>query len=144
MSTESNKNLIRDWMSEVLTGHNIDAIDKYFAPGCVHHDLEMGDSQGIDAEKRLTSTFVTAFPDLRFTLNNVLAEGDLVAGLATITGTHRGDLMGVPPSGKHFEASIMAIFRVVDDKIVEHWSHANVMSQLGRLGILPQPAGASA
>lgn len=144
MSSEANKNLVRSWMSEVLTGHDIQAIDKYFAPGCVHHDLEMGDAQGIDAEKQLTSAFVAGFPDLAFTLDVILGEGELVSGLATITGTHTGNLMGVPPSGKRFEAKIMAIFRIVDGKIVEHWSHTNVMSQLGRLGILPQPAGASA
>ncbi|MGA7670844.1 MAG: ester cyclase [Nitrolancea sp.] len=144
MSSEANKNLIRSWMTEVLTGHDIDAIEKYFAPNCVHHDLEMGDSQGVEAEKQLTSNFVTAFPDLAFTLQNVLGEGELVSGIARITGTHNGDLMGVPPTGKPFEASIMAIFRIVDGKIVEHWSHANVMSQLVRLGIMPQPTGASA
>ncbi len=144
MSTDANKQLIRNWMTEVLSGHDIDAIEKYFAPGCIHHDLEMGDSQGIEAEKQLTRTFVNGFPDLRFTLEYVLADDELVSGIARITGTHRGDLMGVAPTGKQFEASIMAIFRIVDGKIVEHWSHANIMSQLARLGILPQAASASA
>jgi steroid delta-isomerase-like uncharacterized protein len=144
MSSEANKDVIRGWMRDVLNGHDIEAVEKYFAPGCVHHDPEMGEAQGIEAETQLTSTFVAGFPDLAFTLEISLAEDELVSGLATITGTHTGEFMGVPPSGKRFEAKIMAIFRVVDGKIVEHWSHTNVMSQLARLGILPQPAGASA
>jgi steroid delta-isomerase-like uncharacterized protein len=142
MSSEANKSVIRGWMAEVLNGHDIDAIDKYFAPDCVHHDSEMGDSQGIDAEKQLTTTFVKAFPDLQFTLKAILAEGELVAGQATFSGTHTGDLMGLPPTGKRFETTIMTLFRVVDGKIVEHWSSTDVMSQLHRLGILPEQAAA--
>src|SRR6185437_8705498 len=73
MSSEANKDVIRGWMRDVLNGHDIDAIEKYFAPGCVHHDPEMGETQGIEAETQLTSTFVAGFPDLAFTLEISLA-----------------------------------------------------------------------
>jgi len=142
MSTEANKDVIRGWMAEVLNGHDIAAIDRYFAPNCIHHDAEMGYSQGLDAEKQLTTTFVNAFPDLHFTLHTILAEGDLVAGRATFSGTHTGDLMGFPPTGKRFETSIMTIFRMVDGKIAENWSSTDVTSQLRRLGIIPEQAAA--
>lgn len=142
MSAEANKDVVRGWVADVLNGHDIAAIENYYAPGCVYHDVEMGDGHGIEAEKQLTITFINAFPDLHFTIHQILAEGDLVAGRATCTGTHTGDLMGRPPTGKRFEASFMLIFHVVDDKIVEHWSNSDIMRQFHRLGIIPETAAA--
>ncbi|HEX3722579.1 MAG TPA: ester cyclase [Nitrolancea sp.] len=142
MSTEANKAVVRGWISDVLNGHDINAIDRYFAPDCVHYDAEMGDSQGTEAEKQQLATFVSGFPDLHFTVNLMLAEGDLVAGRATYSGTQTGDLMGIPPTGKRFETTVMSIFRLVDGKIVERWDNSDLMSQLHQLGIIPAQAPA--
>lgn len=142
MSAEANKAIVRGWVNDVLNGHDLSAIAKYYTPDCVYHDVKMGDRHGIEAEKQLTIMFLTAFPDLHFTIQRVLAEGGLVAGQATCTGTNTGELMGQPPTGKRFESSFMLIFHVVDGQIVEHWSNSDTMSQLHRLGILQAPAPA--
>ncbi|HEX3722580.1 MAG TPA: ester cyclase [Nitrolancea sp.] len=142
MSSEANKDVVRGWVNEVLNGHDIAAIETYYASNCVHHDVEMGDGYGLVAEKQVTTTFISGFPDLRCTIKTIFAEGDQVAALSTFSGTHSGDLMGLPPTGKQFEASIMLIFQLADGKIVEHWSNGNIMSQLNKLGIIPQPATA--
>lgn len=140
MSAEANKVVVRGWVNDVLNGHDLSAIEKYYASDCVYHDVDMGDGHGIEAEKQLTITFLTAFPDLHFTIHRILAEGDLVAGQATCTGTNTGSMMGLPPSGKRFEASFMLIFHLVDGKIVEHWSNSDTVPQLQRLGIMPATA----
>lgn len=142
MSAEANKGVVRGWVNEVLNGHNIEAIETYYAPGCVYHDVEMGDGYGLDAERQITTTFINAFPDLQFTIHMIFGEGEFVSALATCSGTHTGDLMGLPTTNKRLEASLMLIFQVVDGKIIEHWSNGNIMSELHRLGIVPRPAAA--
>jgi steroid delta-isomerase-like uncharacterized protein len=142
MSVEANKAVVRGWVNDVLNGHDIAAIETYFTPDCIYHDVEMGDGQGIEAEKQLTIPFINAFPDLHFTLHRMLAEGDLVAAQATCTGTHTGELMGQPPTGKRFEASFMILCQLVNGKIAEHWANDDIMHQFRMLGILPAAAPA--
>jgi steroid delta-isomerase-like uncharacterized protein len=82
-----------------------------------------------------------AFPDFELSLDDMLAEGDEVATRWSFTGTHQGDLMGVPATGRQVRASGMTIQRVSDGKIVEGWTIFDTMGLMQQLGVMEQPPG---
>ena len=89
-------------------------------------------------------TYRSAFPDSRIELGEMIAEGDLVAGPWRATGTHQGELMGIPGSGRAVDLTGIGIDRVVDGKIVESWANWDAIGMLTQLGAMPAPAGAAA
>jgi hypothetical protein len=80
--------------------------------------------------------FVEAFPDVRSTVNFLVAEGDLVVGHQTTTGHHQGEFMGVPATGKSVTVDEIHIVRIVNGQAVEHWGLANDMAMLAQLGVM--------
>jgi C-1 hydroxylase len=80
--------------------------------------------------------FRRAFPDGRMTIEDMVAEGDRVATRKTFRGTHRGELMGIPPSGKAVAIGLMDFVRLVDGKVVESWNAADDLGLLQQLGVL--------
>jgi steroid delta-isomerase-like uncharacterized protein len=86
----------------------------------------------------------TAFPDTRIEFAEMVAEGDLVAGPWRATGTHQGELMGIPATGKSISITGMGMDRVVDGKIVESWGNWDALGMLTQLGVVPAAAGAPA
>lgn len=75
----------------------------------------------------------------RYTVEDMIAEGDKVAARATASGTHQGDFLGIPPTGKHATWSEIHIGRVVDGKFVEHWANSDQLGLLQQLGVVPTP-----
>src|SRR5437764_11463886 len=101
-------------------------------------------SSGPAAMRAFIETYRTAFPDARLELGELIAEGDLVAGPWRATGTHQGELMGIPATGKPISITGMGMDRVVDGKIVESWANWDALGMLGQIGVAPAPAGAAA
>jgi predicted ester cyclase len=91
--------------------------------------------------KQYISHYFRAFPDLRWTIETMIAEGDLVAVHYTGRGTHQGDLMGIPPTGKQATASAVLILQIEDGKIVEDWLEGDKLGLLQQLGVIPSSAG---
>jgi steroid delta-isomerase-like uncharacterized protein len=89
-------------------------------------------------------SYFQAFPDLRINYNpeDGIVEGDKLAGPYTMTGTHLGEFMGIPPTGKHVSVSGINIFRVCDGKIVEEWDMSDGLGLLQQLGVIPAPGAA--
>jgi steroid delta-isomerase-like uncharacterized protein len=87
-----------------------------------------------------SDAFTTAFPDAQISVADSVAERDMVASRWTITGTHRGDFQGVPPTGRPIKMAGVDISRVVDGKIAEHWAQFDVMAVMQQIGALPAPA----
>jgi predicted ester cyclase len=88
----------------------------------------------------MLKVFYAAFPDARHTFEDFVAEGDKVALRFTFKGTHTGDFQGIPPTGKPVTISGSVVDRIVDGKIVEHWSLIDTMGLMQQLGVIPEPA----
>ena len=93
---------------------------------------------GLAGLKDFYAAYRKAFPDFHFTLDDVLAEGDKVFVRMTIRATHRGEFMGVKPTGKAVTFSKMDIFRIFNGKILEHWDQADRLSLLQQIGVVPR------
>ena len=81
----------------------------------------------------------TAFPDLRFTIEELVAEGDIVAGRLTMSGTHEGPLMGMQPTGRWVRQDHMRFVRFRDGKAVEHWGVRDDVGTIQQMGVMPEP-----
>ena len=100
MSTEQNKIQARRFLEEVINGGQVGKIDEFMAPNFVDHQSPPGVPPTREAFKAWLTGFRTAFPDLRYTLHDEIAEGDRVVQRATGHGTMKGEMQGMPPSGK--------------------------------------------
>lgn len=143
MSTEDNKALVRRWYDEVLNKKNSAAISEFCAPNLVDHSLPPGLPGGIEGTKQFIGMYVTAFPDLHLTVEDMITEGDKVASRLSISGTQQGAFMGIPPTGKHMTSTGIDIIRIADGKFVEHWLEADNLGLLQQLGVIPAPGQAS-
>ena len=102
------------------------------------------EATGAGALEQVTAMLLRAFPDLHVTVEDLIAEGDKVVGRNTVTGTHRGEFMGLPATGRSVVYDEIFIFRFVDGRIVaETWGVVDVFSQLRQLGALRKAAGDS-
>lgn len=122
---------------EAVNTGNLALLDKYVAPGYVEHSDGF---QGVEPFKQQITAFRTAFPDLRVTIEDLLlADGGRFASRTTATGTHTGDLMGMPPTGTHISVEAVDIGRVADGQAYERWGGLNMYSLLTQLGAIPAP-----
>jgi len=122
---------------EAVNTGNLALLDKYVAPGYVEHSDGF---QGVEPFKQQITAFRTAFPDLRVTIEDLLlADGGRFASRTTVTGTHTGDLMGMPPTGTHISVEAVDIGRVADSQAQERWGGLNMYSLLTQLGAIPAP-----
>ena len=139
MSAEDNKALIRRFADEVQSGGNTDPKDEICSAEFVNHSASPGlpaDREGI---KILTTMFKGAFPDSYFTVEDMIAEGDKVVTRKTFHGTHEGEFMGIPPSGRTVTVSLIDVVRISDGLAVEHWSVGDNLGMMQQLGVIPQP-----
>ena len=137
MSTEQNKGLVRRWIEEAINKQNLALVDELFTSDYVNHYFPPGLPQGQEGEKIFSAGFFTAFPDGQMTIENLLAEGDQVAVRWIYSGTHTGNFMNLPPTGKPFSAQGVNIFRIVDGRIAENWASFDMMGLLQQLGAIP-------
>ena len=141
MSTEDNKALTRRVIEEVINQHDLAAIDQFYAPNVVGHfsalPKEPKEVQGREAFKQFLSMYLTAFPDVQFTIEGMIAEGDSVAFRHTFRGTHTGAIMGIPATGKQVSVTGIDIVRIAGGKIVEQWTSADDLGAMQQLGVVP-------
>lgn len=139
MSIEDNMAVYRRFVDEVINKGNLDPIPELYAPDYVDHSRPPGAPEGLDGVRAIPTMFRGAFPDVHFTIEKMIGEGDKVATYVVGRGTHLGPFMGIPPTGKKCEWESMGIFRVVDGKIVEHWGQPDLFGLLQQLGVIPAP-----
>ncbi len=137
--SKENKALSRRFWEEVTDQRNLNLAKELFAPDYHHHDpgLPPEVQQSLDAYIGHLPMFYEAFPDLRVTVEDMIAEGDEVATRWTFRGTHKGELMGIPATGKQVEASGITIHRVSGGRIVEGWTILDNLGMMRQLGIVP-------
>jgi predicted ester cyclase len=144
MSAEQNKANSRRFYEEVCNKGSLDLLDELADPNCVTHQADGAggnDIRGRDALKQFVKMYYAAFPDLRFTIEDQFAEGDKVVTRLSSEGTHKGELMGIAPTGKHV-AGVTGIFidRYSGGKFVEGWGNWDTLGLMQKLGVIPAPA----
>ncbi len=132
--TEANKTLIRKYIKTWNLGQ-IDRLDRYWAPNMIHHTRTQ--DQTVSDVKTVVADFMTAFPDLHFDIDDIFGEGDRVVTRMTARATHTGSYVGMPPTGKKINCTVMGIARLADGKIVEHWGVTDELALLAQIGVLP-------
>ena len=135
--SEENKALYRRFVDEVINHKNTDALSDLMAVDMVDHNLMPGQAPGLEGMQTLMTMSLGAFPDLHSTIDVLIAEGDLVAGRMTTTGTHTGDFMGIPATGKQVKFTETHIVRIANGKAVEHWGNSDDMGMMQQLGVIP-------
>jgi predicted ester cyclase len=140
MSLEQNKAISRRIPLEVFEQGRLDVVDELVAPDVKEHgDLLPGIPSGREGVKAIASALRKGFPDMKFRIDLQIAEGDFVAGYATVSGTHKGEVFGMPATGKHAEWAETHIVKIVNGKITEHWGIADRLGMLRQLGLAPAP-----
>lgn len=145
MGTEENKALARRFFAEIADGGHLDRAAELMTADYQHHDPglppELQTSR--DAYINHFPMYTAAFPDMRIDTEDVVADGDKVATRWTLTGTHNGNLMGIPPTGKPVNVSAITIQRIAEGKIVEGWTIFDVLGMMQQIGVIPAPGQAS-
>lgn len=136
MSTEQNKAIERQVFEELNKG-NLGIIDELFAPEYVYHGPAGMEAKGPGGFKQIMMAARAGFPDWNMKIEDMMAEGDMVATRAIYSGTHKGEFMGIPPTGKHFTMAAHVMVRFVDGKEVEAWGIGDMVSMLQQLGVAP-------
>jgi steroid delta-isomerase-like uncharacterized protein len=122
---------------EAINTGNLAMLDELVAPDYTEHSEGF---QGVEPFKQQLAAFRAAFPDLRVTVDDVLlADGGRFASRTTVTGTHSGDLMGMPATGRHISVEAVDIGRVENGRAKERWGGLNMYSMLTQLGVIPAP-----
>jgi steroid delta-isomerase-like uncharacterized protein len=139
MSTEQNKALARRYAQELTnffrTG-DLSFVDRLFTKGALLH--MPGIPPNVNT-KQIFSSLRIAMPDFETKIEDLVAEGDKVALRITWSGTHKGDMMGIPATGKHVKVTEMQFYRIEDEKIAERWVEADLFGMLQQMGLVPTP-----
>jgi steroid delta-isomerase-like uncharacterized protein len=145
MLTETNKTVSRRFLEEVWNTGNLAVLDEIIATDHVNIGPSTlpGLPNGPEGAKQLVTTYRNAFPDVHFTIDEQIAEGDKVVTRWSAKGTHEGELAGLPATGKSTTVSGIAVYRFVNEKIAESWLIFDQFGMLQQLGVIPTPELAS-
>jgi steroid delta-isomerase-like uncharacterized protein len=138
MSLEENKQLVRRYQ-EIYNNNNLEALSEVLADNLLTPRILPGVPPGLEGARAAHRIMLLGFPDYQTVIEDLIAEGDKVAARFTMTGTHTGDFMGIPPTGTQVKFSGMFIVRINEGKIVEHWGEEDSVSLLIQLGAMPKP-----
>jgi steroid delta-isomerase-like uncharacterized protein len=143
--SEQNKAVVRRLFEEVWNQGYLPVADHLFSPNYAHHDPSTPDfGRGPESERKRTALYRTAFPDVRLTIEDIIAEGETVVVRWSCRGTHKGDLNGIAPTGKQFTISGVSIARFTNGKMVEGWVNWDAQGLMQQLGVVPELAKAMA
>jgi steroid delta-isomerase-like uncharacterized protein len=139
---EENKQLVLScW--EAANGHDVSALDRFYADDAVYYGTD-GEVRGRENIKEYLQRFMTASPDLKFSVDDIFAEGDRVFSRVRLQGTNTGPLGDMPPTGKRFDLRwLMNAVRIDQGQIVEEWEICDQLEIMRQLGAIPALAGAT-
>ncbi len=135
----SDETLFRRTYEELLNGGDLSVADELVAPEFVNHEAPPGRDRGPESMRGLATMLRTAFPDLHFEIEELVGEGEVVAGRLTMSGTHEGPLMGTPPTGHSVRQEQMHFVRFEGGKAVEHWGVRDDLGMMRQLGVIGSP-----
>ena len=138
--SDENKTIVRQLYEEVWNKRRLELVEEIISPSHALHDPNLTDSAiGPEAYKRQVTRFVTAFPDLRLNVEDVFGEKDKLAVAWTISGTHKGEFMGIAPTNKKVSVDGITLNHIVNGKIMDSyisWDALGMMQQLGGVAVL--------
>ena len=140
MTPDEHKTIIRLYVDTVWNRRQIDRADEYVAADLLDHAALPGQESGLTGAQKKWAMIQAAIPDLRTTIEDMVAERDKVAVRRSYTGTHDGVLFGVPPTGNAIRFNGQSIFRFADSKIVEHWEIFDRLTLMQQVGAIVAPA----
>jgi steroid delta-isomerase-like uncharacterized protein len=132
------KALARRFYDEILNKGNLDVIDELVDDDLVEHQEMPGMPPGKEGVRAWVTTFRTGFPDFKAEILGIVAEGDEVWVHAVMTGTHEGELFGIPATGKQVSVQAFDRVRVRDGKAIEHWGASDDLGMMTQLGVVPE------
>ena len=136
--SEQNKAIMRRIYDEVFSNGNLAVVDELVVKDVIEHEEGPQGSEGL---KQTVTMFRTAFPDLQFSVEDMIAEGDKVVSRITMRGTHKGEFMGIPATGKTITVQAIDIIRFANGKAVEHWGVTDSAAMMEQLGVAPPMSG---
>jgi predicted ester cyclase len=136
MTAEQNKALLQRYIELVWDLQNPDAIDQFLAPHYRRHLSATSPPLTRAEQKQLLTRFRAAFPDIRITVEEVIADGDCLAFRSTMRGTHQGEFQGIAPTGKAITVGLLDLIRIENGKFVEQWGGPNLLDLLQQLGAM--------
>ena len=140
MTAEQNKDLVRHWFARIDTG-NPAVVDEFLATDYADYNPPPypTTNEGREAARDRFHLALQVFSDFEHHIEDMIAEGDKVVTRITTVGTHTGELLGIPPTGKRVTMRGIAIHRIKDGKLVEHWAQFDALGLLQQLGAIPAP-----
>lgn len=136
MSIEENKRIVRR-DQEIYNSNDLDAFIEVVSVKLLTPRIMSGIPSGIEGAKAAHRVMLVGFPDHQTIIDDLIAEDGKVEARITMTGSHQGEFMGVPPTGRSVKFTGMYIARIENGKIVEHWGEEDGVSLLQQLGVLP-------
>jgi predicted ester cyclase len=134
MVNDRNKAVYRRFIREVFNEGGLETLEEVLSPSYICRDAPPGTPPGPEGIKEIVSMFRAGFPDLGITIDEQVAEGDLVCSRATLRGTHPGVLFGIPGTGKAVTMPGLTMVRIIDGRLVESWVKNDVMGLMSQLG----------
>ena len=135
MSIEENKTIVRRYQ-EIYNSNDLDRLTEVVSEDVLTPNIMPGIPQGLEGAKVAHRLMLAGFPDYQTVIEDMLAEGEKVAARIRMTGTHTGEFMGIPATGKRVKFTGIYIARIANGKIVEHWGEEDSVSLLQQLGVL--------
>jgi steroid delta-isomerase-like uncharacterized protein len=139
VTPEENKAIVRRFVEEFKTGGDETVADELRSPLFVNHSAPPGAERGPEGGRQLFRALRTAFPDLSVDIDDMVAEGDKVVTRQTFRGTHRGEWLGIPATGRAVQWAVIDIIRLQDGRLVDHWAVADFHGLLQQLSGPPAP-----
>lgn len=136
MHAETNKQVVRRFVDEYQTAANEQSFAELLHPEVVDRSRPPGIAEGAEGVRQQFEAFRAAFPDFHAVIHDQIAEGDKVVTRKVFHGTHRGELMGIAPTGREVQIEVIDIVRLEDGQIVEHWNVVDRLGLLQQLGAL--------
>jgi steroid delta-isomerase-like uncharacterized protein len=135
--THDTKPIVKEFIDRLFTAGDLSVLDELVAPDYVDHDPPFGGTGTVEGWRAMTVMIRDAFPDWHSDLHALYAEDDVVVERFTASGTHKGELFGIPPSDTVCSLPGINIFRVRDGRIVERWGSVDELGMLRQLGVVP-------
>jgi steroid delta-isomerase-like uncharacterized protein len=123
----------------IFNQKQVDRADELVAPDYIDHAALPGQAPGLEGAKKKWAMYLAGVPDLRVSIEDMVAEADKVAVCRSYEGTHQGEPLGVPPTGRYVQLAGISIFRLAQGKIAEQWEQLDRLALMQQLGVLPTP-----
>ena len=138
--SEENKAIVRRFYEEVANQGNLSVMDELVATDFIDHNPPSPEiAPGREGARQVFAMFRSAFPDMNLAVESQIAEGDKVVYRLTFQGTHKGEMMGIPPTGKTVSIGVIDVLRLEGGQLVERWGESDDMGMMQQLGVVPPP-----